>query len=140
MGAIFAIFAGFYYWFGKISGYCYNEVLGKAHFWLMFIGVNLTFFPQHFLGLAGLPRRYSDYHDSFAGWNQISSLGSMVSIVGVVLFLYIIYEAYAREVKFQGWFEGDSEKSSSLEWIQASPPAHHTYNELPYVVKVSMKV
>jgi len=132
MGAVFAIFGGFYYWFGKISGYCYNEVYGKIHFWLMFIGVNLTFFPQHFLGLAGLPRRYSDFHDSFAGWNQISSLGSVISIVAVIWFIYIVYDAYAREIKFVGWVE-DSGYYPSLEWAQTSPPAHHTYNELPYV-------
>nr|YP_001648589.1 cytochrome c oxidase subunit I [Xestospongia muta]ABW83896.1 cytochrome c oxidase subunit 1 [Xestospongia muta] len=132
MGAVFAIFGGFYYWFGKISGYCYNEVYGKIHFWLMFIGVNLTFFPQHFLGLAGLPRRYSDYHDSFAGWNQISSMGSVISIVAVVWFIYIVYDAYAREIPFVGWVE-DSGHYPSLEWAQPSPPAHHTYNELPFV-------
>ena len=134
MGAIFAIFGGFYYWFGKISGYCYNEVYGKIHFWIMFIGVNLTFFPQHFLGLAGLPRRYSDFHDSFAGWNQISSIGSMISIVGVVWFIYIVYDAYVQEIKFEGWTE-DSGYYPSLEWAQASPPAHHTYNELPFVLQ-----
>lgn len=134
MGAVFAIFAGFYYWFGKISGYCYNEIYGKIHFWLMFIGVNLTFFPQHFLGLAGLPRRYSDFHDSFSGWNQISSVGSVISIVGVIWFLYIVYDAYAQEKLFVGW-EEDRGHYPSLEWAQASPPAHHTYNELPYVYK-----
>ena len=136
MGAIFAIFGGVYYWFGKITGYCYNEVLGKIHFWLMFIGVNLTFFPQHFLGLAGLPRRYSDYHDSFAGWNQISSLGSFISIVSVMVFLYLVYDAYVWEIKFVGWTK-DSGHYPSLEWSQTSPPAHHTYNELPFVYKGS---
>lgn len=134
MGAVFAIFGGFYYWFGKITGYCYNEVYGKIHFWLMFIGVNLTFFPQHFLGLAGLPRRYSDFHDSFAGWNQVSSVGSVISIVGVVWFIYIVYDAYVREIKFVGWTD-NSGHYPSLEWAQASPPAHHTYNELPFVIQ-----
>lgn len=134
MGAVFAMFGGFYYWFGKISGYCYNEVYGKIHFWLMFIGVNLTFFPQHFLGLAGLPRRYSDFHDSFAGWNQISSLGSMISIVGVIWFLYIVYDAYVREENFMGWTNNIGE-CSTLEWIQTTPPSFHTYNELPFVCK-----
>lgn len=132
MGAVFAMFGGFYYWFGKISGYCYNEVYGKIHFWLMFIGVNLTFFPQHFLGLAGLPRRYSDFHDSFAGWNQISSLGSMISIVGVAWFLYIVFDAYVRGEFFTGWTNNIGE-CSTLEWVQTTPPSFHTYNELPYV-------
>ena len=136
MGAVFAMFGGFYYWFGKITGYCYNEVLGKIHFWLMFIGVNITFFPQHFLGLAGLPRRYSDYHDSFAGWNQISSVGSLISIVSIMVFLYLVYDAYVREIKFVGWIN-DSGHYSSLEWVQTSPPAHHTYNELPFVYKAN---
>ena len=134
MGAIFAIFGGFYYWFGKITGYCYNEIYGKIHFWLMFIGVNLTFFPQHFLGLAGLPRRYSDFHDSFAGWNQISSLGSVISILGVILFIYVVWDAYYHEIKFLGWVD-ESNGHSSLEWAQVSPPAPHTYNELPLISK-----
>ena len=134
MGAVFAIFGGFYYWFGKIIGYSYNEIYGKIHFWLMFIGVNLTFFPQHFLGLAGLPRRYSDFHDSFMGWNQISSIGSIISIVGIILFIFIIYEALQKEREFVGWKENIL-SDSTLEWIQATPPAQHTYNELPYVYK-----
>ena len=94
MGAVFALFAGFYYWTPKIVGKLYNDFLGKVHFWTLFIGVNLTFFPQHFLGLAGMPRRIPDYPDSFAGWNSISSFGSLVSLVATILFTYIVYDIY----------------------------------------------
>nr|AER54583.1 cytochrome c oxidase subunit 1 [Lucernaria janetae] len=132
MGAVFAIFAGFYYWFGKITGYCYNEIYGKIHFWVMFIGVNLTFFPQHFLGLAGLPRRYSDFPDSFTEWNTVSSFGSAISIIAVLWFIYIVYDAFVKEIPFVTWLE-TSDVAPSLEWIQLSPPTIHTYNELPYI-------
>src|SRR6201746_77025 len=79
LGAVFGVFAAFYYWIGKITGRSYNELLGQIHFWSLFVGVNLTFFPQHFLGLAGMPRRIPDYPDAFSGWNAVSSFGSLVS-------------------------------------------------------------
>lgn len=91
MGAVFGIFGGFYYWFPKITGFSYTEILGKIHFWTTFIGVNLTFFPMHFLGLAGMPRRISDYPDSFAPWNAIASYGSLLTGLSTVLFFYIVY-------------------------------------------------
>lgn len=92
MGAVIAIFAGFYYWFTVMTGQKYNELLAHVHFWLFFIGVNVTFFPMHFLGLAGMPRRIPDYPDAFYEWNAISSYGSMISIVSFLLFVYIIYD------------------------------------------------
>ena len=88
MGAVFAVFSGFYYWFWKITGFSYSEQLGRVHFWLMFIGVNLTFFPMHFTGLAGMPRRIPDYPDAYAGWNYISSLGSIISLIAVFFFFF----------------------------------------------------
>jgi len=101
MGAVFAIFAGFYFWLGKMTGLQYPETLGKIHFWMFFTGVNLTFFPMHFLGLAGMPRRVPDYPDAFAGWNAIASLGSYISAISAVLFFYIVYETLTsnRKVK-----------------------------------------
>jgi cytochrome c oxidase subunit 1 len=86
MGAVFGIFAGFYFWFPKMFGVNFNETLGKIHFWIMFIGVNVTFFPMHFLGLAGMPRRIPDYPDTFAYWNKIASFGSVMSGVGLIFF------------------------------------------------------
>jgi len=91
MGAVFSIFAGWYYWIGKISGLQYPEILGQIHFWLFFLGVNLTFFPMHFLGLAGMPRRVPDYADAFSGWNSVASFGSYISAISMILFFYIVY-------------------------------------------------
>ncbi len=98
MGAVFAFFAGFYYWFWKISGYTYSELYGTVHFWLMFIGVNVTFFPMHFVGLAGMPRRIPDYPDNYYYWNILSSFGSIISSVSVVVFFYLIYLAFNNNV------------------------------------------
>lgn len=91
MGAVFAIFAGFYFWIAKMSGLQYSEVLGKIHFWIFFVGVNVTFFPMHFLGLAGMPRRIPDYPTAYAGWNLIASFGSYLSAISSVFFFYVVY-------------------------------------------------
>lgn len=99
MGAVFAMFAGFAYWFPLFTGVSLNDYLAKAHFYVTFCGVNLTFFPQHFLGLAGIPRRYSDYPDSMRSMNLISSFGSTIRFVGVCLFLRMIVERLARQRK-----------------------------------------
>ena len=132
LGAVFAIFAGFYYWFSKMSGYEYSEWLGQLHFWLTFIGVNLIFFPQHFLGLAGMPRRYADYPDAFAGWNYISSIGSYIAVAGLaVFFVNLIYAFAKKKAAAQNpWGVG----ATTLEWTVPSPPNFHTFEELPKFV------
>ena len=99
MGVMFAIFSGFYFWFAKITGLKYPEILGKIHFWIFFIGVNLTFFPMHFLGLAGMPRRIPDYPDAYAGWNGVASFGSFVSAFAVIFFFYIVYITLTQGTK-----------------------------------------
>jgi cytochrome c oxidase subunit 1 len=131
LGAVFAIFAGFYYWFEKMFGVKYNEFLGCLHFWLMFVGVNIIFFPQHFLGLQGMPRRYVDYSDGFAYWNMVSTWGYVITIVGVLVFLIMLAEAAIRRRPgvANPWGEG----ATTLEWTLSSPPPHHQFNELPVV-------
>jgi len=131
LGAVFAIFGGFYYWFEKMWGVKYNEFLGAAHFWIMFIGVNVIFFPQHFLGLQGMPRRYVDYPDAFTFWNHVSSIGYVVTLVGVVVFLIMLVEAAVRRRKgvANPWGPG----ATTLEWTLSSPPPFHQFNELPHV-------
>ena len=86
LAAVFAIFVGWYYWFPKITGYVYSDFLGKFHFWISFIGANTLFFPMHFLGLAGMPRRVADYPDAYAGWNFVASIGAYVFAAGMVVF------------------------------------------------------
>jgi cytochrome c oxidase subunit 1 len=131
IGALFTIFAGFYYWFPKMSGYMYNEFLGKLHFWMMFIGVNLTFFPQHFLGLAGMPRRYVDYPDAYHFWNEVSSVGSLISVVALVAFFTGLALAFARKVPAGNnpWGPG----ATTLEWTLPSPPPFHSFETLPRI-------
>jgi cytochrome c oxidase subunit 1 len=104
MGAVFSIFAGFYFWIGKMSGLMYNETLGQSHFWVFFTGVNLTFFPMHFLGLAGMPRRVPDYPDAFENWNMVASFGSGMSLISVFLFIVILLEMfYAKRPFGRSW-------------------------------------
>jgi cytochrome c oxidase subunit 1 len=131
LGAVFAIFAGFYYWFEKMWGVKYNEALGAAHFWITFIGVNLIFFPQHFLGLQGMPRRYVDYPEGFAYWNKISTIGYEITAFGVLVFLLVLAESAIRRRKAEAnpWGEG----ATTLEWTLSSPPPFHQFNELPVV-------
>nr|APX40149.1 cytochrome c oxidase subunit 1 [Labidostomis lusitanica] len=129
MGAVFAIMAGFIQWFPLFTGLTLNNNLTKVQFFIMFIGVNLTFFPQHFLGLSGMPRRYSDYPDSFLKWNQISSIGSLISLVSIIMFLYILWEAFSVQRKSIAGLN----LSSSIEWLQSQPPAEHSYSELPAI-------
>ena len=131
LGAVFAIFGGWYFWFPKITGYMYNEFWAKVHFWLTFISVNFVFFPQHFLGLQGMPRRYIDYPAEFAGWNYISSLGSYGSGLGVLVFLYVTISAYVKKVPAPAnpWGVG----ATTLEWTLPSPPPFHQFNELPVI-------
>jgi cytochrome c oxidase subunit 1 len=132
LGAVFSIFAGFYYWFPKMTGYMYDERLAKLHFWLLFVGINLTFFPQHFLGLAGMPRRYIDYPDAYWQWNFVSSIGAYVAGVATAVFLYTVYEAFARKrvAGANPWGVG----ADTLEWTLPSPPPFHQYETLPRIV------
>ena len=131
LGAVFSIFAGWYYWIGKMSGRQYPELWGKVHFWLTFVGANLTFFPQHFLGVAGMPRRIPDYPDAYVGWNMVSSLGSYISFTGHIIFIaaaiYTIW--YGKRVAANYWGEG----ATTLEWTLSSPPPHHQFERLPQV-------
>ncbi len=130
LGAVFGIFAGIYYWIGKMSGRQYPEFLGKIHFWLMFIGANLTFFPQHFLGRQGMPRRYIDYPEQFAYWNHLSSIGAFISFASFILFLCIVfYTLFAgRRVTENNYW---NEYADTLEWTLPCPPPEHTFEQLP---------
>jgi len=131
LGAVFSIFAGFYYWIGKMSGRQYPEGLAKIHFWMTFIGVNLTFFPMHFLGLAGMPRRYPDYPDAFAGWNHVATMGAYIAGAAFLLFFVICFKTFASKQKLADNYWGEG--ATTLEWTLGSPPAFHTFEELPRI-------
>ncbi len=128
MGALFGTFAGFYYWFPKMTGYNYPTGLAFGHFWLTFIGANLIFLPMHFLGLAGMPRRIPDYADAFAPWNAISSFGSYISLLATIFFFYLLYLSLtskpSQKTCLQSW---------TLEWVLPSPPNFHTFEEVPII-------
>lgn len=131
IGALFGIFAGIYYWIGKMSGRQYPEALGKLHFWMTFIGVNMTFFPMHFLGLAGMPRRIPDYPDAYHFWNMIASYGAYLSFAAAVFFVFImIYTLlFGRKVGANYWNTEDN----TLEWTLPSPPPFHQFETLPVI-------
>nr|YP_010632584.1 cytochrome c oxidase subunit I [Cladonia didyma]WBP63354.1 cytochrome c oxidase subunit I [Cladonia didyma] len=143
MGAVFALYSAWYFWIPKILGVDYNRSWGKVHFWILFIGVNVTFFPQHFLGLQGMPRRISDYADAFAGWNMISSFGSIISVIATLFFLHILYIQLTNGKPVSGYvwhmpsyytdaLQAISIRSfDSLEWALSSPPKPHAFVSLP---------
>jgi cytochrome c oxidase subunit 1 len=131
LGSVFGIFAGWYYWFPKITGYSYSELLGKIHFYVSFVGANILFFPMHFLGLSGMPRRIVDYPDAFAGWNFVSSIGAYIFAVGLVVFFVNIAFSLRRkeQVGNNPWGAG----ATTLEWTVSSPPPFHTFQTLPRI-------
>ncbi|MCF3972780.1 cytochrome c oxidase subunit I [Paracoccus salsus] len=130
LGAVFAIFAGVYYWIGKMSGRQYPEWAGKLHFWMMFIGSNLIFFPQHFLGRQGMPRRYIDYPVEYAFWNNISSIGAYLSFASFLFFIGIVFYTLraGQRVNVPNYW---NEHADTLEWTLSSPPPEHTFEQLP---------
>nr|YP_010507234.1 cytochrome c oxidase subunit I [Episcapha fortunii]UXF64385.1 cytochrome c oxidase subunit 1 [Episcapha fortunii] len=127
MGAVYAIMAGIVQWYPLFTGLTLNNFYLKIQFYIMFIGVNLTFFPQHFLGLSSMPRRYSDYPDSYTLWNKISSIGSLISLIGIFYFIFIIWESMSIQRKSLSPLN----MSTSIEWLQMMPPSEHSYAELP---------
>ena len=131
LGAVFSIFAGFYYWFPKMTGRMFPEWAGKVHFWTTFIGVNTTFFPMHFLGLAGMPRRYIDYASVYNGWNYVASIGSYITAVSTIFFIVMAWRAlkYGAIAPKNPWGDG----ATTLEWTLSSPPPFHSFDTLPKI-------
>lgn len=133
LGAVFILFAGFYYWIGKMSGRQYPEWMGQIHFWLTFIGVNLIFFPQHFLGLQGMPRRYVDYPDAYAGWNMVSSYGAYMTGIATVFFVFIVFYTLFFGKRVGGNYWNVEPQVMTLEWTLPSPPPFHQFDKQPVV-------
>lgn len=141
MGAVFGVFGGYYLWSTKMIGYHYNELLGKIQFLVFFIGVNLTFFPMHFLGLNGMPRRIADYPDQYIGWNKIASIGAIINIISVIIFIYIIYRQFTDKIEKKTWLRSElfqapkinmiKVRSESFENLLKTPIDFHSFNELP---------
>ncbi|MEM9422349.1 MAG: cbb3-type cytochrome c oxidase subunit I, partial [Pseudomonadota bacterium] len=133
LGAVFGIFAAWYYWHEKMFGRPYSEFLGHLHFWTMFVGVNLIFFPQHFLGMQGMPRRIVDYPEGYAYWNYISTVGYGIMAIGLLVWVVVELDAFVlrrnRKPKNNPWGEG----ATTLEWTLPSPPPFHQFNELPKI-------
>jgi cytochrome c oxidase subunit I len=131
LGAVFSLFAGFYYWFPKMSGRMYSELLGQLHFWIFFVGVNILFFPMHFLGLQGMPRRYPDYPDAYALWNHVATIGYFIMFASMVIFFVNVIWALVAGKKAEGnpWGEG----ATTLEWTLSSPPPFHQFETLPVI-------
>jgi cytochrome c oxidase subunit 1 len=131
MAAAYAIFAGYYYWIGKMSGRQYDERWGQIHFWSFFIGTNILFFPMHFLGNQGMPRRYPDYPDAFWGWHLVASVGGLIAWLSFFAFCWVVYATFRRGVPAPAnpWGEG----ATTLEWHVSSPPPFHTFDELPRI-------
>ena len=131
LGAVFAVFAAWYYWYPKMFGILYSERLANAHFWITFVGVNVVFFPQHFLGLSGMPRRYIDYPDAFAFWNRVSSVGYYITFAGLLLFLYMLWDSARKRIPAPANPWGDG--ATTLEWTLPSPPPFHQFETLPRI-------
>jgi cytochrome c oxidase subunit 1 len=131
IATIYGIFCGMFYWLPKMCGKMYDETLGQWQFWITFIGVNVLFFPQHFLGMAGMPRRIPDYPDAYAGWNMVSSIGGAISLVGALMFLYILWKTITAGEKAPAnpWGEG----ATTLEWTVDSPAPFHTHEQIPEI-------
>ena len=130
LGAVFCIFAGIYYWIGKMSGRQYPEWAGQLHFYTMFIGANLTFFPQHFLGRQGMPRRYIDYPEAFAYWNYLSSIGAFITFASFIFFIGVVFYTlrYGKKITTNAYW---GEHAETLEWTLPCPPPAHTFETLP---------